>query len=118
MKLLTSIIISTEIFGKLNVGTQQNCNFPNLCNENFRFFKNIFFLVFYSHLLKILHWIVIITEKFEVFDFAGLCWPSLAFVALDEFSKQKLAFADKIKHNWPVSNNQISKSISKGNKAF
>ena len=30
--------------------------------------------------------------------FVGLCWPSLAFlafVALDEFFKQKLAFADK-----------------------
>jgi hypothetical protein len=41
---------------------------------------------------------VIITKKFEVLDFAGLCWPSLAFlafVALDEFFKQKLAFADK-----------------------
>ena len=47
----------------------------------------------------ILHWIVIITNKFEVLDFAGLCWPSLAFlafVALDDFLKQKLAFADKI----------------------
>jgi hypothetical protein len=39
---------------------------------------------------------VIITNKFEVLDFAGLCWPSLAFVALDDFFKQKLAFADKI----------------------
>jgi hypothetical protein len=39
---------------------------------------------------------VIITNKFEVLDFAGLCWPSLAFVALDDFLKQKLAFADKI----------------------
>ena len=27
----------------------------------------------------ILHWIVIITKKFKVLDFAGLCWPSLAF---------------------------------------
>ena len=43
----------------------------------------------------ILHWIVIITKKFKVLDFAGLCWPSLAFVALDNFLKQKLAFADK-----------------------
>jgi hypothetical protein len=34
-------------------------------------------------------------------------------VALDEFLKQKLAFAvKKNKHNWPVSNNQMSKSIS------
>jgi hypothetical protein len=38
---------------------------------------------------------VIITKKFEVLDFAGLCWPSLAFVTLDDFFKQKLAFADK-----------------------
>jgi hypothetical protein len=41
---------------------------------------------------------VIITKNFEVSDFAGLCWPSLAFsafVALDIFLKQKLAFADK-----------------------
>ena len=43
----------------------------------------------------ILHWIVIITKKFEVLGYAGLCWPSLAFVALDDFFKQKLAFADK-----------------------
>jgi hypothetical protein len=43
---------------------------------------------------------VIITNKFEFLDFAGLCWPSLAFlafVALDDFFKQKLAFADNIK---------------------
>jgi hypothetical protein len=35
---------------------------------------------------------------FEVLDCAGLCWPSLAFlafVALDYFLKLKLAFADK-----------------------
>ena len=41
---------------------------------------------------------MIITKKFEVLDFAGLFWPSLAFlafVALDDFLKQKLAFADK-----------------------
>ena len=37
-------------------------------------------------------------KKFEVLDFAGLCWPSLAFlafVALDNFFKQKMAFAGK-----------------------
>jgi hypothetical protein len=42
---------------------------------------------------------VIITNKFEVLDFDGLCWPSLAFlafVALDDFLNQKLAFADQI----------------------
>ena len=38
---------------------------------------------------------VIITKKFKVLDFAGLCWPSLAFVALDNFLKQKLTFSDK-----------------------
>jgi hypothetical protein len=27
--------------------------------------------------------------------FIGLCWPSLAFVALDDFFKQKLAFVNK-----------------------
>jgi hypothetical protein len=39
-----------------------------------------------------------ISKNFEVLDFAGLCWPSLAFlafVALEEFFKQKLAFFDK-----------------------
>jgi hypothetical protein len=38
---------------------------------------------------------VITTKKFEVLGYAGLCWPSLAFVAfvaLDDFFKQKLAF--------------------------
>ena len=42
---------------------------------------------------------MIITYKFEVLGYAGLCWPSLAFlafVALDDFLKQKLAFVDKI----------------------
>ena len=42
---------------------------------------------------------MIITKKFEVLGYAGLCWPSLAFlafVALDDFLKQKLAFVDKI----------------------
>ena len=61
-------------------------------------FLKTLFLVSYSHLLMILHWIVIITKKFEVLDFAGLCWPSLAFlafVALDNFLKQKLTFSDK-----------------------
>jgi hypothetical protein len=43
----------------------------------------------------ILHWIVIITNQFEVLDFAGLHWPLLAFLAWDDFLKQKLAFADK-----------------------
>ena len=46
----------------------------------------------------ILDWIVIITKKFEVFGYSGLCWPSLvflAFMALDDFLKQKMAFADK-----------------------
>ena len=46
----------------------------------------------------ILHWLVIITYKFEVLGYAGLCWPSLAFlafVAFDDFLKQKLAFFDK-----------------------
>ena len=41
---------------------------------------------------------MIITKKFEVLGYAGLCWPSmafLAFVALDDFLKQKLAFFDK-----------------------
>ena len=39
-----------------------------------------------------------ISKTFDVLDFAGLCWPSLAFlafVALDEFFKQKLAFFGK-----------------------
>jgi hypothetical protein len=39
-----------------------------------------------------------ISKIFEVLDFAGLCWPSLAFlafVALDEFFKQKLTFFGK-----------------------
>jgi hypothetical protein len=38
---------------------------------------------------------VIKTKKFEVLGYAGLCWPSLAFVALDDLFKQKLAFVGK-----------------------
>ena len=61
-------------------------------------FLKTHFLVSYSHLLMILHWILIIAKKFEVLDFAGLSWPwlaLLAFVALDNFFKQKLVFADE-----------------------
>ena len=49
----------------------------------------------------ILHLMMIVTKKFEVLNFAGFCWPSLAFmafvafVAMDDFLKQKLAFADE-----------------------
>ena len=46
----------------------------------------------------ILHWIVIKTKNFEVLGYASLCWPSLAFLAfmaLDDFFKQKMAFADR-----------------------
>ena len=48
--------------------------------------------------LMILHWIVIITKKFEGLDFTGLCWPSLAFlafVALENFFKAKTGLYDK-----------------------
>jgi hypothetical protein len=41
---------------------------------------------------------VIITKQFEVMGYAGLCWHSLAFLAfmaLGDFFKQKMAFADK-----------------------
>ena len=37
-------------------------------------------------------------KDFEVLGYAGLCWPSLAFLAfmaLDDFLKQKMAFSDK-----------------------
>ena len=66
-------------------------------NENVRFKKNTFFSIIFTF-IDDFTLIVIITNKFEVLDFAGLCWPSLAFlafVALDNFFKQKLAFADK-----------------------
>jgi len=43
----------------------------------------------------ILHGILIKSMIFEGLAFDGLFWPSLAFLALDEFLKQKLAFADK-----------------------
>ena len=43
---------------------------------------------------------MIIIKKFEVLGYAGLSWPSLAFLAfmaLGDFLKQKMAFADKDK---------------------
>ena len=91
-------------------GMQQKVISRRLCNEseNFQFFKNTFFLVLYSHLLMIFHWIVIITKKFEVLGYDGLCWSSLAFldfVALNDFFKQK-------------SNNQMSKPISEWDSAI
>ena len=69
----------------------------------------------------ILHWLVIITYKFEVLGYAGLCWPSLAFlafVALDDFLSKNWPLLIKIKHNWPVYYNQMSKPITKRDRAF
>jgi hypothetical protein len=41
-----------------------------------------------------------ITKKFEVLGYAGLFWPSLVFVAFDDFLKQKLALMlIEIKHH-------------------
>ncbi len=34
-------------------------------------------------------------NKYEVLDFVGLFWPSLAIMAFHKFLKQKLAFVDK-----------------------
>ena len=48
-----------------------------------------------SYLLMIIHWILIISKALEVLDFAGICWPSSASVALDIFLKQQLAFFGK-----------------------
>ena len=48
--------------------------------------------------LGTLHGMMMKSMIFEGLAFDGLFWPSLAFlafVALDEFLKQKLAFADK-----------------------
>ena len=63
-----------------------------------------------------------ITKKFEVLDFASLCWLSLtflAFVALDKFFEQKLASVDEnLMHNWGVSNIQMSKPIFERGRAF
>ena len=53
-------------------------------------FLKTHFLVLYSNLLIILHWISSDNKK-EIWSF-GLCWSLLA---LDEFFKQKLSFADK-----------------------
>ena len=56
-----------------------------------------------------------ISKSFEVLDFAGLCWPSLAFLAflaLHEFFKQRRAFGDKNLAKLSCSNNQMSKPIS------
>ena len=69
-----------------------------MCYENFQFLKNNFFIVLNFHLSMILHGILMKSMIFEGLAFDGLFWPSLAFlafVALDEFFKQKLAFADK-----------------------
>ena len=60
----------------------------------FNFFKTSFFTI---TLTFIDDYTLNIDDIKEFWSF-GLCWPSLAFlafVALDEFFKQKLAFADK-----------------------
>jgi hypothetical protein len=70
---------------------------------------------------------VIITKKFEVLGSAGLCWPSLAFLAffglfcllaLGEFLSKNLPLLIEIKHNRPVSINQMSKPIYKQDSAI
>ena len=59
--------------------------------------------------------------KFKVLDFAGLCWPSLAFYGLCGlacFLRKNWPLLIKIKHNWPVSDSQMSKSIAEGARTF
>ena len=67
--------------------TQQSWHFLQnvisriLCyeNENYQFLKNNFFLVSHSHLLMILHWLLM---KSMIFGSFGLWWPFLAFIGL------------------------------------
>ena len=56
---------------------------------------------------------------------SGPCWPLLAFVGLHwplwpwkKFLSKNWPLLIKIKHNLPVSNNQMSKLISEGDQAF
>ena len=50
--------------------------------------------------------------------FVGLCWPLLASLAFVNFLSENWPLLIKIKHNGPVSNNKMSKSISESHRAF
>ena len=73
------------------------CNFKNfmLWKWKFPIFEKQLFHCITFLLYMILHGILIKSMIFEGLAFDGLFWPFLAFAALDEFLKQKLAFAYK-----------------------
>ena len=93
-----STIISSASFSKLNIFNKMWFQEVYVVKMKIFNFVKTPFLVLNSHLLMIIQWILMISKKFEVMDFAGLFWPSLAFlafVALDKKFKQKLAFFGK-----------------------
>ena len=96
------------------------CNLKNLCNENenFQLFENTFF----SIILTLIDDFTLNSDNnIEIWSF-GLCWPFLAFIDLHWpfwplwpwiiFLSKKWPLLIKIKYNWHVSNNQMSKPIS------
>ena len=101
-----------------------NCNIKNfmLWNWNFQFLKNNFFLVLHSHLLMILSLNIDEINDFLKFwpwmTFFGLHWPFWYLWPWMIFLSKNWPLLIKIKHNWLVSNNQMSKPISKWDQAF
>ena len=93
-----STIISLAYFGKLKIFNKMWFQEVYVVKMKMKILLNHLFLVLHSNLLMILQWILMISKTFEVLDFAGLCWPSLAFlafVALDEFFKAKTGLFGK-----------------------
>ncbi len=120
-----STIISLASFGKLNIFNKMWFQEVYIMKMKISNFFKILFFVLHLHLLMIIHWILMISKIFEVLDFVDLCWPLLAFAGLHwplrpwmNFLSKNWPFLVKIKHNWPVCNNQMSKLISKWDRAF
>ncbi len=117
-----STIISSASFGKLNIFNKiwyQEVYVMQMKISNF--FKTSSFNI----KLTFIDDYTLNIENIKEFWSFGLCWPLLTFVGLFwpllplmNFLSKKWPFSVKIKHNWPVCNNQMSKPISKWDRAF
>ena len=113
-----STIISLASFGKLNIFNKMWFQEVYVMKRKISNFFKTPFLVLHLHLLMIIHWILMISKSFEVLDFAGLHWPFWPLWPWMNFLSKNWPFLVKFKPNRPGCNNQMSKPISKWDRAF
>ena len=117
-----STIISLASFGKLNIFNKMW--FQEVCVMKMKisnFLKTPFFsiaLTFTDEYTLNINNIKEFWSFGTLLAFVGLHWPFWPLWPWIIFLSKNWPLLIKIKHFWPVSNNQMSKSISEGDRAF